>query len=162
MLRINKARDYSRFGKITIIIWKLQVFIDFSSDFLKNIWWIRGNNLHLSPKKHNSITKRINWSKNEENDNGCNQYSSGSAAKLKNLVLWIGDGELCLVACASLRLRLEDRLRLSKARKRAFALRSACTPLRLRLDELIARKSQKQAFAVLSLMRSLTYCYSLW
>ena len=32
----------------------------FSSDFLKNIWWNQKIYLHLLPKNHNSITKRIN------------------------------------------------------------------------------------------------------
>ena len=34
--------------------------------------------LIFAADKHNSITKQINWSKNEENDNGCKQLPSGS------------------------------------------------------------------------------------
>ena len=67
----------------------------FSTDFLEKIWWIRGNMYICRQKKHNSITKRINWSKNEENDNGCKQLPSGSLAKLKNLVC-----ESAMVFCA--------------------------------------------------------------
>ena len=70
-------------------------FLLFSSDFLKNIWWNQKLYLHLLPKNHNSITKQINWSKNEENDNGCKQLPSGSLAKLKNLVC-----ESAMVFCA--------------------------------------------------------------
>ena len=32
----------------------------FFYDFLKNIWWNQKLYLHLLPKNHNSITKRIN------------------------------------------------------------------------------------------------------